>query len=65
METPHSAGRPHVGTDPVSVRTLTRQDEILPCGRSDRIGMGIGQTRGLSLHVAYRPSGSSIKPNSR
>ena len=55
----HSAARPHVGTDPVSVRPHQIRAEYIM--RSvDRIGKGIGQTRGLSLHAAWRPSGQTL-----
>ena len=61
----NSASRPHVGTDPVSVRPPSDKDGIntKPQSRpenivmrsADRIGMGIGQTRGLSLHAGVPP----------
>ena len=70
----HSADRPHVGTDPVSVRPPSVKDGIntkpqskrenIVMRSADRIGMGIGQTRGLSLHAAYRPSGN-VRPIAR
>ena len=53
-KTPTRAERPHVGTDPVSVRqnsiSFYRPNNI-PC-----IFLYIGQTRGLSLHAGYRPN---------
>ena len=61
----NSAYRPHVGTDPVSVRLPSDKDGIKTKPQSrpenivmrsaDRIGMGIGQTRGLSLHAGVPP----------
>ena len=53
-KTPTRAERPHVGTDPVSVR----QNFIsfyIP-NNIPRIFLCIGQTRGLSLHAGYRPN---------
>ena len=53
-KTPTRAERPHVGTDPVSVRqnsiSFYRPNNI-SC-----IFLYIGQTRGLSLHAGYRPN---------
>ena len=53
-KTPTRAERPHVGTDPVSVRQNFISFYIpnnISC-----IFLYIGQTRGLSLHAGYRPN---------
>ena len=57
-KTPIRAERPHVGTDPVSVRqnsiSFYRPNNIT-C-----IFLRIGQTRGLSLHAGYRPNWNHV-----
>ena len=71
-----SAGRPHVGTDPVSVRltSVLRTEAIYwSKGPSDCVFIpalpdGCGQTRGLSLHAGWCPNwhrlgGKPIGPN--
>ena len=60
---PIRAEGPHVGTDPVSVRPLTRQDEI--CYAANRPNWQRDADRhGVCPYMrAFRPSGVSIKPN--
>ena len=57
-KTPTRAERPHVGTDPVSVRQNSISFYIpnnITC-----IFLCIGQTRGLSLHAGYRPNWNHV-----
>ena len=50
---------PHVGTDPVSVCTRTRLDEIRYAVGRPNWQRG-GQTRGLSLHAGLPPELASV-----
>ncbi|EHO73495.1 hypothetical protein HMPREF9140_00417, partial [Prevotella micans F0438] len=67
-----SADRPHVGTDPVSVRltSVLRTEAILLVERYERLRIypglapdGCGQTRGLSLHAGWARIGIGWEAN--
>ncbi len=61
---PIRAEGPHVGTDPVSVRTRDDKDGIrYAVGRPN--WQRDGQTRGLSLHAGLRPEWESLSNQTR